>query len=365
MAEPLNRQFVLANFSLPIFPTDSVKKDAHVETLRGLAIILVVLGHMIGQSHTGGMRVSDDSFLRYLYYSLEYVRLPLFTVISGWVYANKPAALGDRGKFLSGKLRRLLVPMFVISTMLFLFRMIVPGTNTTPALVDLPRNLIFPYDVYWYLFSLFLIFVVITFIDARLFFQRPGGWLIVVAASLLFLFISENFLDPIPNFFSFKGAAYLFPYFLLGIGIYRFPQHLLRKRTVLIAFFLFLAGIAVQQGIWFSNTPHQEKHSLLGMTVGFTASLLLFKIPMKNALLVFIGSFAYTIFLFHVFFTGGSRIVLLRLGIDHQAIILIAGVVMAIAFPVILDLLIRRIPVLRFYLLGLRKTPKPGIERAS
>ena len=53
------------------------KKDPHIETLRGLAIILVVFGHIIGYDKTGGMRVADDSKYRYLYFSLEYIRMPI------------------------------------------------------------------------------------------------------------------------------------------------------------------------------------------------------------------------------------------------------------------------------------------------
>jgi hypothetical protein len=40
-----------------------IEKDLFVETLRGLAITLVVIGHVIGSASDGGMQVSDDSFL--------------------------------------------------------------------------------------------------------------------------------------------------------------------------------------------------------------------------------------------------------------------------------------------------------------
>ena len=337
-------------------PADSLaKKDLHIETLRGLAVILVVFGHMIGITKTGGMRVSDDSIYRYLYYSLEYIRLPLFTVISGWVYANKPIRAFDRSKFIKGKFRRLLIPMLVIGSLLFLFRMVVPGTNSTPEIENLPRNLIFPYDVYWYLFSLFLIFLTISVLDTREFFHKFKGWLATLVCAFLFLFISENFLDPVPNFFSFKGAAYLFPFFLLGVGIYRFKDLVLHDRLTVLTLFVFVVSIVIQQMVWFRYFPMQEKHSALGMTVGISGVLLLFRLKMRNNLLIWIGGYAYGIFLFHVFFTGGSRIVLSRVGIDHQAIILVSGVIIAILASILVETLIKRSNTLRFYFLGLKK----------
>jgi len=338
------------------FPSTSVgKKNPYVETLRGLAIILVVFGHMIGYTSDGGMRVADDSIFRYLYYSLEYIRLPLFTVISGWVYANKPIEAPYQRKFLKGKFRRLLIPMYVIGTLLFLFRMFVPGTNTKPDLQNLPFNLILPYDVFWYLFSLFLIFVTITLLDTRPFFRTIVGWLTTLLCSFIFLFISENFLDPIPNVFSFKGAAYLFPYFLIGVGIFRYKERLLNDKMTFIVLLLFFASVVIQQMVWFGYFPVQEKHSVLGMAVGITGVLLLFRLNIKNRVLMWIGGFAYSIFLFHVFFTGGTRIVLLALGFENQWIILTSGVFLAILFSILMETVIRRSSFLQFFLLGLKK----------
>jgi peptidoglycan/LPS O-acetylase OafA/YrhL len=358
-----SRKTLIVSASFPYvfkFPgSDQVTaKDLSVETLRGLAIILVVFGHMIGQTSTGGMRVSDDSIFRYLYYTLEYVRLPLFTVISGWVYANKPIRTGQGVSFLRGKSRRLLIPMFVIGTLLFLFRMVVPGTNSKPEIGDLPRNLIFPYDVYWYLYSLFVIFAVVTVLDSKPFFKKVEGWFLTLLCAFAFLFISENFLDPIPNVFAFKGAAYLFPFFLLGIGINRYKNILLNEQVIFGVLLVFVASLILQQMAWFGYFPLQEKHSALGLSVGISAALLLFRLKFTNKLLVRIGYYAYGIFLFHVFFTGGSRILLLKAGVQNQAVILIIGVFVAILLSIIVELVIRRSRILSLLLLGLKKNER-------
>ncbi len=356
------RKPLFATFASPYvlkFPaTSALKKNQNVETLRGLAIILVVFGHMIGYTKTGGMQVGDDSIFRYLYYSLEYIRMPLFTVISGWVYANKPILNLNQGKFIKGKLRRLILPMLVISTLLFLFRMIIPGTNTNPEISDLPRNLILPYDVYWYLYSLFLIFLVITLLDSKPFFHKIEGWSTVLISSFVLLFISENLLDAVPNLFSFKGAAYLFPFFLIGIGINRFRNFLLNDKMIFLLITVFVVGIIIQQMIWFGYHPVQEKHSVLGMSVGISGVLLLFRLKLKNNLLIWIGSFAYGIFLFHVFFTGGTRILLLKIGIENQWIILILGVLCAIIFSILAEMVISKFNFLKFCFLGLKKNEK-------
>jgi len=174
-----------------------------------------------------------------------------------------------------------------------------------------------------------------------------------MVCAFVFLFVSETFLDPIPNLFSFKGAAYLFPFFLLGIGIHRYGDLLLNSKVIFIAFIAFIAAVTIQQMVWFGYFPVQERHSVLGMTIGIAGALLLFRLRLKNNLLIRIGGYAYSIFLFHVFFTGGSRIILHRIGIENQFVVLILGVIAAIVISIVLEKLIRKSPILRFYLLGL------------
>lgn len=66
-------------------------KVAHIESLRGIAILLVVIGHVIGSTPAGGMKIDYPSFWRYLYIWIDYIQMPLFTGIAGWVYALNPA----------------------------------------------------------------------------------------------------------------------------------------------------------------------------------------------------------------------------------------------------------------------------------
>lgn len=57
-------------------------KDSTIETLRGAVIIMVVIGHVIGSGSDGGMKVNDDSFLRYFYDTfIASIQMPLFTFL--------------------------------------------------------------------------------------------------------------------------------------------------------------------------------------------------------------------------------------------------------------------------------------------
>jgi peptidoglycan/LPS O-acetylase OafA/YrhL len=114
----------------------------------------------------------------------------------------------------------------------------------------------------------------------------------------------------------------------------------------------------VQQLSWFGYLPLQSKQSILGITVGITAAIILFQLKLKNNVLIWIGSYAYSIFLFHVFFTGGTRIVLLKAGLDNKWVILFSALILSVLIPILMEILIRKSKVLSFVFLGLRKNER-------
>lgn len=59
------------------------EKNLSIETLRGIAILLVVVGHVIGSGPGGGMKFDFPHPLRYLYVWIDYIQMPLFTAIAG------------------------------------------------------------------------------------------------------------------------------------------------------------------------------------------------------------------------------------------------------------------------------------------
>ena len=108
----------------------NAEKNLSVETLRGIAILLVVVGHVVGSGPGGGMKIDFPHPLRYLYVWIDYIQMPLFTAIAGWAYALKPfSASSGFGSFVRKKALRLLVPMAAVGTLYFLVQYLMPGTN--------------------------------------------------------------------------------------------------------------------------------------------------------------------------------------------------------------------------------------------
>lgn len=330
-------------------------KNLHIETLRGLAILLVVIGHVIGSTPEGGMKIDFPSPWRYLYLWIDYIQMPLFTAIAGWVYALRPVKAGYSGTFMTKKACRLLVPMAVAATLYFLIQYITPGTNQKGNLADIWRIYVFPYTIYWYLPSLFLMFAAILMIDTNRWMDKLSGWGICLVCAYGGLMAQKILLDngQIPNLFSFMGAMAQFPYFVIGVGINRFAKQIITHKTKIILSSLAIVGILLLQLEWFY--PAVSRNILNNLTqplwVMATLALLLTQ-SYSSRIFTKIGSYAYIIYLYHGFGTSGGRIIMNRLGVNSEILVFLFATAIAVFIPVILQEIANRNRILKFLTSG-------------
>lgn len=331
-------------------------KNLTIETLRGIAILLVVAGHVIGSAPDGGMKIDFPHPLRYLYLWIDYIQMPLFTAIAGWVYALKPAALpGGFVVFARKKAMRLLVPMIVVGTLYFVIQYLVPGTNNKGDITRMWRIYFFPYTIYWYLPSLFLIFMIQWCIDRYKKMESLRQWAVwCVIAILLSVVNDRGMMYVLPNLFSFKGALGQLPYFFAGVGACRFAREF-RGAGCLVRLSLWVAaflGVALIQVVWFASAEVAAvAHELYVLTVIATLFLLL-EMRVHNRFFVWLGGYAYSIYLFHGFGTAGGRILLKMLGVKAVAVVFPVVTAVASALPVVVDRVAGRYKAARVLLLG-------------
>lgn len=331
------------------------EKNTHIETLRGLAILLVVMGHVIGIDSKGGMQVADHSFFRYLYDLFANIRMPLFTVISGWVYALHPVRGGQTSIFLRKKARRLLLPLIFVGTTYFLVQYFIPGTNTKASLSTIWRIYVFPYTIYWYLPALFLLFTGITLIDSRRNADTLGKWSLWLLIGCILSLSELTHLIPasVPNYFAFKNAFYLAPFFLAGIGLNRFKAQLCTPRAGRIYLAGLVSGVALQQLYYFfpdTISLYQTTH--LAIFIGLVSSAYFINLKLHSRFFIWLARYTYTIYLFHGFGTAGGRIILSGLGIHNSLAIFIFATVIATFLPIVVEKVLVRWKFTRICFLG-------------
>lgn len=320
-----------------------------VQVTRGIACILLVLFHVVGGNPNDGLRIADGTITRQILDVLIYIRMPLFAFISGYVYALKPLDPAAPRPFLQGKLRRLALPLLSVTTLFYLVALARAPVPAGEAVAGLLHAYFFSYEIYWFLQAMLLIFLILPLLERYLLGHWQG-----TAIAVLIAFALTVPAEPL-DFLSINGAMFLGPFFFIGIAARRFLGAFTPKQTIILALVL-CAALALHIHNVATMPPHMgaRRGTILSLVIGGLAPLLLVAHAPRIALLAKIGHASFAIFLFHIFFVVGARLLLGRLGIDNLAVHLIVGLAAAIAGPMLLQSILVRWKVSRRMFLGLR-----------
>ncbi len=321
--------------------------NLRIETLRGLACLLLVLYHVIGADASFGLGL-HDGVMRRFNDGLVYLRMPLFTFLSGLVYGLRPFA-GDSRAFLLGKARRLLIPMLVVGTLFALLQTVTRGAS---ALLG-PWYLIhlLPVAHYWFVESLFWVFVLMWVLERRDFIATPAGFgLVLTLTCAIYLTVRG------PHWLGIEGAIYLLPYFLVGLAVSRFSlRNLLVVPGVRLALVLLALGSVVMMGM---PMPNPDRRTVTMLLAGVSLCLLLVSSSLLIPRLAWVGRYSFSIYLFHVFFTAFARLALTALKVDELLFHILLGLALGVAGPIVLEQFVLRYKWPALLLLG--RTVQPS-----
>jgi glucan biosynthesis protein C len=282
--------------------SDSLE-SARVQTLRGIACLLLVAFHAVGSTAASGLHVPDDSAYREFTNLLVHVRIPLFTFLSGLVYAYRPLRAGHALQFSGKKLRRLGLPLVVASTLLYCLRFAMH--HEVPSLPQMWTIYVFPYWHLWFVQALLLVFAALVVLESLGALSTFTRFMLVFALSLELYaygpFESHNILG-------LHNATYLLPFFLWGLGAHRY-RSLLRRRRVLIAMvlcFVVAQGFHTYIVLTRALAPIDPVANRSGMNllIGLSVSLCAVQLLPRVRLMETIGRSSYTIYLYHPLFVA-------------------------------------------------------------
>ncbi|WP_457280142.1 acyltransferase family protein [Polaromonas sp. P5_D5] len=330
-----------------------MKRSMEVDTVRGIACILLVLFHVVGDTPSVGLKVPEGHWLQMFNEGLAYIRMPLFSFISGYVYAFRPYE-GNAAEFIKGKVRRLLLPLITVGTIFAVVQAFTPGANSSVNQWWLLH--IEPVGHFWFLEALFIVFLVVLLLEHLNALSTAAGFAVAWALSAVLF----DYFSP-PNYFAARGAVYLLPFFLAGLACKRFDIGTPKARLVAAAVF-----ICAATGAMLFPQFSEQGSSVAALALGVSSAFLLLRSGWSFAPLAYIGSFSFAIYLLHVFFTAASRIAFRKLGITDTYVLMTLGLVAGIAGPVVSALLISRHAGLNLWLLGTvpgkpKTNPKPVV----
>jgi glucans biosynthesis protein C len=337
MADDRNRPSVGPR--LPVSP--------NLDSVRGLACLMVVALHVVGDASNNGLRLPMTSGWHYAMQSIEFLRIPLFTALSGYLYAGRRVVQPELAGFWRKKLRRLGIPLVFATCVLWWLRRYTPEPQTS-----LLHDLLFDSSHLWYLQALLILFTVVSISDA---FFRPNT-VALALMGLVAIMVSQSAI-PVTPFFSLGGAFYLAPYFLFGIILREHPDWLRDPQSGILALGIIVIVLASQQIGLFHLAIEVTTLQMPAAMAGMAGVVFFLQRFPQSQWLARIGVYSYTIYLWHVVANAAVRTILVRLDITDSPTLFIAGFIAAVTVPIIMYHVARRIPLISLGITGEHRLP--------
>lgn len=317
-----------------------------VDVAKGIGIILVVFGHVLRGLASSGI-MQSSGYVKLLDDVIYSFHMPLFFFISGMLLKS---AIGKYSvdSFFFSKLKTLAYPFFVWSLLQGgMLLLLSKYTSRHVSVADILSFPIHPIEQFWFLYALFFISTTFFFIHKAMgMFASEQICTAILLLACFVLYPFANLVSVVPPLFYIFHYGFFFIlglFFSLRIEIF---SEVLTKRTNV--FLLAACFILCQAMFHFLFDLSHERGTYYGLALAVISifsilSISMFSVEKLPAFFVSLGVLSMPIFLMHIIFASGFRIVLMKLFHVNQAWVhLILGTLVGLALPVFI---ISRFPV--------------------
>lgn len=210
---------------IQVKPQSGGGKIQEIDFMRGIAIILMIIGHSFIVTPVD---ISSESWCQITHEWIYSFHMELFFLLSGCVYK-----CGEYGNFIKKKFNRIMVPyLFFGIIALVLHSTNIGAVNRHAPFVEGLYKLLFEGGSFWFLYTLFSIFLFYPLIENI--YRNP---IIDYLLILCVITIRDSFL--LSDIFCVTDFFYYLPYFIIGKNIQVYLGH---RRSNAIDFVIFVTG---------------------------------------------------------------------------------------------------------------------------
>ena len=283
-------------------------RNITIDILKGICILLVVLGHYYPSTVADWYRDIIQIIYRF--------HMPAFMWVSGFLYILTLKDHESYGHFQMRKAQRLLLPYIIVSALIVTIKYLNQGAMFVESPVTIRSYLNIFYlpeagHFMWYIWALVLIFLIVPF------FRTPRSRLILLLISAIPYAVSTK----LPEIFCLNQALRYLPYFALGMVScdltpkFAHPIRSIKKRYCVLAAAILLTTVIV---LFYYCNPTENKIAEYACGIfGLSAVALLSYAYSHSALstkfIIVIGDASFIIYLFHTTLQGFGKAVLKKL----------------------------------------------------
>lgn len=210
------------------------RRQEEIDIIRGIAIILVILGHSIIKYP---INIMQEDWCAALFALICTIQMPLFFFVSGYCYRDGR----DYSGYVKSRFRRIMVPYFAFSVLDLLMRTLFPSlVNRKYSVSENLINIVFYGGEYWYLYVIFMISCIFPFISRI--FCKKGSTTLLLAGICLTVSVCRSFIE-IPELpFRLEQVFTQMIYFVIGFCCQRinlFAALRAKRRSGFIAILIY------------------------------------------------------------------------------------------------------------------------------
>lgn len=311
-----------------------------IDWLKGICIILIVLGHIIRGFISAGMFNEID--LNYIDYTIYSFHMPLMFLLSGILYGQKREKnLKNWKNFILDKTIKLYIPYLIFSYIMFIFKFIFSGSiNSKVSMKEILLIPFKPFDIYWFLLALLIIFIIYSFMDYKKISKK-----IIIIIGIVSLIISFYMGKHIPNLYYINKLFYY-----VGLGFYFYlGTYIMNKNMTSKLLMPTMFGYIILNIInYFFQLQSIVVEILLAISMIIVLVIIAQNRKRYSQHIKKLGEKSMVIYLLHTFFTAFSRIFLTKINIFNFIIQISVGLIIGIIMPLLLYYTINKIKILNW-----------------
>ena len=305
-----------------------------IDALKGFAILSVVIGHCIADSISSQTFPEYAALLQMMYDAIYSFHMPLFFMISGYVFYLTKSYRKWKTKVLDFSI------VYVIwSTLMWFSKYMMSGDVNHPVtIIDLVSIVYKPIMVYWYLYVLIILYAIVSCLR-----WERVSWRLLGISAIVAIIVKTIQLD----IGVINNIAYHMCYFLAG-GVL-LQTGLLQKLKLKHAAFLSVL-VLMDCIFYFSWTPTAAwvvvwKKFLIANCLSLLCFWAFSRLSV-NAVLRVMGVNTLQIYVMHCFFTGGLRIFFKHMHMGSIGLYFVSAIALGILIPILCGKITKKIPLL-------------------
>ena len=337
---------------------ENQKHEFWVDDVRGVACILVVLGHFF-QSMVRAMIIPDNSIYEWFNRTIYYFHVPLFFICSGYLYQKTECINSVRAcEWWVGKIKKKLltlgVPYVVFSLITWGLKNGFFSTINSETGGIVESLLLHPMSPYWFLYILFFIFIATPIVKER------KSIKVLLGMAIGLRLITEIFDTWRGCFYILEKIGYYEVWFVLGMALWMYKEDFnevffWHRKPIAKICSLGAGVLFVTSSIFISIFKIEVPFIGFFMGVIACSGLVIFtqqqcKIGKRSVVLKYLSGYTLEIFLMHTIFAAGMRSILLRLGVQNWGIHFIIGIGISFVGPIVIAEIFKKSKYLEIFI---------------